>query len=178
MTWKESLKQIDCLRSKGFPSDKIVIRVDPIIPTKDGIAVAEQVIHAAYKTGMRRFRISVIDMYPHARERFVKAGISLPYGNYFTASDTQFKVVDECIKRLKETYSNISIECCAEPKLQQPQKTGCISNHDLILLGLPAENSADSGYQRNHCLCLNCKAELLNNKHQCPNKCLYCYWKD
>ena len=31
---------------------------------------------------------------------------------------------------------------------------------------------------RNGCLCLACKKEMLTQKHPCAHKCLYCYWKD
>ena len=48
----------------------IVLRVDPIIPTRKGIETAKSMIEMGYAIGIRRFRISMIDMYKHVIQRF------------------------------------------------------------------------------------------------------------
>ena len=176
--YKKSIGQIAKLIEAGFPKDQIVLRIDPIIPTEKGIVLCDDVLRGGYYIGLRRFRISVIDMYPHVRERFKNAGLPNPYGEgNFTASKMQFQQLDNWISQMLIAYPDISIECCAEPMLKNPIQTGCISEKDLALLGLKNE-SDPSGFQRKDCLCLSCKTELLNNKYRCPNGCLYCYWKD
>ena len=182
------------LTQAGFSKEKIVIRVDPIIPTENGISLAVTIIGNAYQMGFNRFRISVIDMYKHVRERFIKAGILLPYStnknsdrDFFSpykaeerASESQFNAVNEMIKALKAQYPNIRIECCAEPLLTEALYSGCVSEYDLDLLGLKmSEKDWDNpSFQRKGCLCIPGKIELLTRKTQCPHQCLYCYWQD
>ena len=180
MPVEKTMNQLEKLMNNGFSFRKIIMRVDPIIPTEKGIVTAESVIRQGYGKGIRRFRISVIDMYPHVRERFKKARIKLPYGEGFSASDTAFTAVDDMCQRLYNDCAGISIECCAEPKLNIPKHIGCISSVDFKVLGLPKPQEAEhtKGYQRKECLCCSCKTELLNNRYRCPNGCLYCYWKD
>lgn len=50
----------------GFPMEKIVIRIDPIIPTEKGLSVAYRTMISFMEMGFQRYRVSVIDMYPHA----------------------------------------------------------------------------------------------------------------
>lgn len=178
MTWQRSMSQIQKLIEHGFDKNHIVLRIDPIIPTDKGIALFDEVFRAGYRIGLRRFKISVIDMYPHVRDRFIQAGIKLPYGENFMASDSQFAMLDKIITNIQFTYPGVCIECCTEPKLRSPMKIGCVSNKDVGILGLKAQDNNSAGYQRSGCLCLSCKTELLNNKYRCPNGCLYCYWKD
>ena len=175
--FKEQLKQAKKLLNMKVPSDRVVIRVDPIIPTKKGIERARTVIETAIPMGFNRFRISVIDMYPHVRERFTKANLALPYGDKFSAPAYMFEDVDNMVKQLKEQYPEISIESCAEGKLKETIQSGCVGKKDIELLGLSAENVDEEGYQRKGCMCCSAKTELLSKKSQCPYKCLYCYWK-
>lgn len=53
---------VKALISHGFPKEKIVIRVDPVIPTNKGLAVAyRRVLRTGMKAGFSRYRISVRD---------------------------------------------------------------------------------------------------------------------
>lgn len=179
---------IMALERAGFPKERIVIRIDPIIPTPKGIDTAENVFKTFMDAGFLRFRVSIIDMYPHVRERFNEAGLPLPYGERgFYPSVEQVQAVDKMLKYVKEYWFNIGrrvsfgdvlrIESCAEPGLKNACLCGCISEYDLNLLGL-TENEPDSfGYQRKNCMCYSGKTELLKHKERCPHGCLYCYWK-
>ena len=161
----------------GFPKNKVVVRVDPIIPTEKGIQVARSVILMAIKKyGFRRFRISLIDMYPHVRDRFAGRGLPLPYGNGFSPSASQLHDVDKMLYDIKENYK-VVFESCAEDKLKEATATGCVGWKEFDLLGLPDEELLITGYQRSGCLCCSAKTELLSVKQQCPYRCLYCYWK-
>lgn len=168
----------------GFPKKRMVIRVDPIIPTEKGLDRALKVIEKSMDAGFNRYRISVLDMYPHVRERFREANLPLPYGDRFSASREQMADVDKMLIEAVTYWtehgnpsSDIHIESCAEPSLKIPTAIGCISFQDLKLLGLSEPDYEISGRQRSHCLCYAGKTELLRCKHPCKHGCLYCYWK-
>lgn len=169
------LAQVTKLLDAGFPAEKITVRIDPVVPTEKGLKTAQKVINAS---PVKRFRISALDTYPHVRERFVAAGVPLPYGNSFQASPQQFAMMREWLAGQNPEYI---FETCAEPLLKgiaNVKASGCISPADLDKLGVHNYNEFVTGRQRRDCLCLSCKTELLNNKHRCPHGCLYCYWKD
>ena len=63
------------LLEKGFPVSQIVLRIDPIIPTKKGIDTAISVLDAFSEFGITRVRISFLDMYKHVHSRFKKENI-------------------------------------------------------------------------------------------------------
>ena len=173
--YTHQLEQVSKLIAAGFPAERIVIRIDPIIPTVKGLQTAQKVIDAS---PIKRFRISAFDAYPHIRKRFEENGIPLPYGNSFQASPNQFKMMREWLSAQKPEYVFMS---CAEPNLAglpNVHQTGCVSKYDLSLLGLPTDDNYQTGLQRRCCACLSCKTELLSNKKRCPHGCLYCYWKD
>lgn len=177
--YTEQLNQVRKLISLGFLKEQIVVRIDPIIPTDKGIQRVEDVVKYIY-SDIKRFRISVIDMYPHVRERFKLAGLPVPFDGNFQASFQDFKSLNKSIKSLKDTYG-INVESCAEAYLSEAKPTGCISKEDLNILNLKSDNESLKG-QRKTCLCLACKTELLTHKHHkngygCQYKCLYCYWK-
>lgn len=163
------------VREEGFPLNQVVVRVDPIIPTEKGLRRAKRVMIAASNFGFMRFRVSVIDMYPHARERFIAAGLPLPYLDGFAPPAPMLAAVDEMLSEVLAVYPGISIESCAET-LQNASSCGCISRVDLGILGIPSPLLDAPGHQRAGCKCASCKTELLEHKCQCPHGCLYCYW--
>jgi len=177
------------LVNDNFPIDRIVIRVDPIIPTMKGMRRAVGVIKTAIILGFSRFRISVLDMYPHVRERFAAAGLPDPYNGAFQASEEQFKDVDLVVRAARlfwlgshGTLDGLRIEACAEPMLNDDEdvgvtRCGCVSAYDLALLGLEPDDCGGGGYQRKDCMCYAGKVELLERKKQCLHGCLYCYWR-
>ena len=185
-TLYEEFTAIMELVKAGFPMSRIVVRVDPIIPTEKGLSVAYHTLISFMEMGFQRYRVSVIDMYPHARSRFKKAGLPLPYGDSgFAPSQAQLSKVDDMLRQAKQFWEGLDngkvlrIESCAEPGLTEPIACGCISDYDLNLLGFSEDaESNGAGYQRKGCMCYAGKTELLKHKTRCPHGCLYCYWKD
>lgn len=178
ITKEDQLTSLNTLVWKGFPKEQIVVRVDPIIPTAKGLIVAKNTIQMFAEHGYTRFRISVIDMYPHVRRRFANAGLPLVYGGGFSPSKNQLNMVDKMLQEVNKQYDTISIEACAEPGLSIPLQIGCISSKDLQLIGLTSDIENEGiGFQREGCMCYGGKTELLKNRKQCVHKCLYCYWK-
>lgn len=176
--YKTQLSQVQKLINKGFPEKQITIRIDPIVPVKSGLELAQAVIDAS---PVKRFRFSVLDAYPHVRQRFIANNITPPYGNNFQPPDYMF---DNMRKWLLSQPSDYIFESCAEPKLANIAPniiaTGCVSKKDLDILNIaiPDDQLEIAGRQRNTCLCITGKTELLNNKARCPHQCLYCFWKD
>ena len=161
LPWQRSIQAVYDLYSQ-FGPNRIVLRVDPIIPTDKGIDLAKKVMNVVDGLTIRK-RISFIDNYDHVKERFKKANISLPWDSFHAPLDLRLKVW----KELGEP------EVCGEPGMKC---TGCISKLDCETLNVvPIE--VDKG-QRPYCACLMNKKELLDSRRRCEHACLYCYWHD
>lgn len=175
---EEQITHIRRLIAEGFPASHIVIRIDPIIPVKAGVSRAQNVINLVhrYLPELHRYRFSVLDMYPHVRQRFIKNNILMPY-NGFNPPDHSFRAIERFIE--SQDMSDI-FETCAEKNLSSPRiiHTGCISETDLKILNLDMPEIIRTKKQRPDCLCLPFKTEMLSSKHRCSHKCLYCYWYD
>lgn len=141
-------------------ADRVVLRVDPIIPTEKGIETAKSVIDKVLDT---RIRISFIDNYDHLKERFKQNEIDqLPWDSFHAPLELRKKVWEELGKP----------EICGEPDMPC---TGCVSEKDCKTLRVKPVDKEKG--QRWFCACLANKKELLSNRCQCQHGCLYCYYK-
>ena len=154
-----------------------VLRVDPIIPTNEGTAVAMDIIRAV---NIKRVRISFIDQYAHVRDRFnTRMIVPLPWNTFHAPEMWRLK----SLMSLSTSFPDRLFEMCGEEPLnlvsplENVTQLGCVSTKDAELMGLPMFHSLSAGYQRANCRCLSCKTELLSNKQQCPHGCVYCYWR-
>lgn len=179
--YRTQLSMLSELIGRGFPKQNCVLRIDPIFPTESGLKRVAEVIAEAYYLELLpdlRVRISVLDEYPHVKERFKEAGFSPLYGGRFQATE---QMLTDVVKALEQF--DLKYETCAEKTLSQLatkdmfEPVGCISAKDIDIMGLQAEEAALNPQKRSGCLCLSCKTELLDYKHPCPHGCLYCYWK-
>lgn len=103
------LSSVQKLVDHGFPKDRIVLRVDPIVPTPDGLAAADRVLRTATGMGLlpgMRMRVSLFDQYKHVVVRFKAANIPLPYpeGNFY-ASPIQFGQVSDPLASYPDVMS-------------------------------------------------------------------------
>ncbi|CAG1004409.1 hypothetical protein METP3_03609 [Methanosarcinales archaeon] len=143
-------------------TDRVVLRIDPIIPTFSHVATAKKV-YEALKGYNTRIRISFLDNYPHVKERFQAAGLEpLKYSFHAPLAG-----------RMEMASFFPGAEICGEPGMEC---TGCVSERDLRTLGIEPPKSL-GGFQRAACKCLAVKRELLKHRGQCESGCLYCYWK-
>lgn len=55
-TYEHQLAQVSKLLAAGFPKDRVIIRIDPIIPTTEGLCIAQRVIDAS---PVKHFRIVI-----------------------------------------------------------------------------------------------------------------------
>jgi hypothetical protein len=144
---------------KFLGSERVVLRVDPIIPTAAGIWVASKIVEQA----VTRVRISFLDNYDHVKERFIRNDLEpLPY-SFHAPLAWRYKAWDELGRP----------EVCSEPDLPS---SGCISEKDCDILGVVS--ACNTRTQRRLCRCVGNKYELLSSRHPCTHGCLYCYWKD
>lgn len=181
---EQTLASLVKLIGAGFPRERCVLRIDPVIPTREGLRRMADVVLAAEAdpalTGMRK-RISVMDEYRHVKARLRAAGIPPFYGGEaFQPDDAMRSELRLALERLHEKTGSM-FETCAEPWLADlgcTRTTGCIGPEDLARMGLPLPQTGVNPQKRSGCLCMECKTELLSAKRRCPHGCLYCYWKD
>lgn len=172
-----SLSQIAKLIDMGFHKNRIVLRVDPIIPGYE--CFADTVLTHALELNILpevNCKVSVLDMYKHSRERFQAVGIKIDMP-FFKASYKQFEVINQMLSKYIE--KGVKFTSCNEPDLTVATPAGCVDKSVCDIMGIDVPNTGVNPQGRGNCLCLcGCKTELLNNKKRCPHGCLYCYWKD
>lgn len=173
------------LIGSGFPKERVVVRIDPMIPTVKGMMRATRVFGMFTEHGFSRYRVSLIDMYPHVRKRFADCGLPSLYGGGFSPDKETIEYANHVLRGWKLLWESalpdvpLRVEACAEPTLTEAIRCGCVSEYDIQLMGLTVGDDMDAaGYQRRDCLCYSGKKELLNSRKPCPHQCLYCFWKD
>ena len=149
--------------------EKVVLRIDPIIPCNENINIIIKEILCKLIT-KPRIRISFMDQYCHVRERLNKIGITLPWKGLHAP----ILLRKRYFAKLQKAYPAWNIETCAEPGFDS-SNIGCISLFDCNVLQVPIEKQTKQ--QRNGCKCFGNKFEVLKSPQQCLHACLYCYWK-
>ena len=165
--WMHSVKGLRQLVDK-IGQDRCVLRIDPIIPTVHHMKNVLKILY--HMMGyIKRVRFSFIDNYKHIKDR----GMILDWNTFNPPLENINYALDTLY-----TYKDIfEFESCAEDiNVAWIQNIGCISEKDFKVFGI-VPDSLEQGNQRKLCKCLACKTELLTNRKQCPNGCLYCYWK-
>lgn len=178
------IHNIKRLIQKGFPESRIVLRIDPIIPTPEGLERVSRVIEMMREENLDlRIRISILDEYQHVKRRMLAHDCTPFYApNQLYPTIIQINFTKQKLQAFAKKW-NCTYELCAEKYLNGEcfNHVGCVSIKDLEELDLadrcdvPTEINRQN---RNGCLCLACKKEMLTQKHPCAHKCLYCYWKD
>jgi len=169
---------IDTLRCNIY-KERVVIRIDPIIPIEPFIDQSRLMYEHCKSIGYKRFRISIMDLYPHVIERLEKEGYysvlyDLKKAYMYDSSLTHGHQMHAPLTLRKQVLDMFpDAEICGEPGVKC---TGCISRKDLELLKIVPEKRYNKCNQREFCQCLGVKKELLRS-HNCEMGCLYCYWK-
>jgi len=163
--YQDSLDDFYYLVDK-YGKDRVVLRIDPIIPTEPFLQNSYAVLDAAKtKLGddLPRVRISFLDNYNHVKERMKELGLET-FDYYFHAPlSTRIKIWNDMGRP----------ELCGEEGMTS---TSCISEIDCKIFGVEPIKAEHS--QRKECGCLGNKHELLNTPKPCNSKCVYCYWKN
>lgn len=174
----------------GFPASNIVIRIDPIIPTSEGIRRAQTVVRLVNELlpDVTRIRISIYDDYHHARTEMINRGYAPIDHVTKWKNEMERRPSEQAIRLISDALVSTArygqkFELCAEPELEtyDPETfiwSGCLSHKDCEIMGITVpENIGINGQNRYGCKCLMMKKELLTNKRRCHNDCAYCYWK-
>lgn len=172
LPWQEEMSALAEF-VKEFPIEHVVLRIDPIIPTETSINNIILMLEEANKIGIKRVRFSFIDYYQHVKER----GLKLPWDTFHAPNHNVFWAMFWL--KCKQRYYGFTMESCGEhyPFIPKDWKVGCISKRDYDILKIKTLPPVLKSKQRKECLCINSKTELLSSRAQCPNKCLYCYWR-
>ena len=170
-----SRAQLTKLLQAGFPVSQVVLRIDPIILTQEGMDHVNDVLVAFEDSGVKRYRISFLDMYRHTRQRFLSEGINIPQEGFHAPLKLRQQVLD--LLAQDAAMTGYEIEVCGEPGIPS---TPCVSQKDIDILRLTGQvilhGKAD---QRDACGCPANKRQILTRRPgRCANRCLYCYWKD
>lgn len=147
---------------KFLGPERIVLRIDPVVPTERGIETACSVLKKAKKISTTRVRISFIDLYDHVKKGFASKGIQLEWDSFHAP----------LLLRKKAWERLENPEVCGEPSFAC---SGCISEIDCEILKVDPIDKMF--FQRKSCACLGNKKELLSCRSQCAHECLYCYWQ-
>ena len=173
---EETYKKLVELLDKGFPISHVVLRVDPIVPTKKGLETALGVITAFSGLGIKRLRFSFLDNYKHVKKRFKEEGIAELYDGEFHAPLELRKEYAKKIEQVANDGGFESVESCGEPGIES---IPCLSQRDIDILGLTDKITLEgSAGQRDSCGCPANKTQIIKVKpHRCEHNCLYCYWR-
>ena len=176
-TLETTRKKFGRLLESGFPIEHCVLRIDPIIPTEEGIDKMFSVIRLFSDTGIQRVRFSVLDMYEHVKKRFIEAGLQIPYDTFHAPLEVRKNIYNILVDFGKQY--GFDVEACAEPGIES---VPCLSQKDIDILGLTDKIIlVGNKEQRSNCHCSSNKQELIKSKDRakrCFSKCLYCFWTD
>ena len=180
--YTNQLKMLKNLIDCGFPRENCVLRIDPIIPTKNGLEAVNNVLSLAFDLGILpsvKVRVSILDEYLHVKARLRNMPGCAPFydGDRFQANEEEMRAVINILAGY-----NIKYYTCAEPLLIKlaPElfiEEGCVSSSDAKVFGLDLKSENLNPQGRRGCKCLGCKTELLTSgRHRCLHQCAYCYW--
>lgn len=162
---EESIKYYKKLIEE-FGPEKIVLRVDPIF-----VSFNDDIWKNIAKECLGRIRISFYDNYKHSKDRLLKRGYAI---------NQSFHAPLNIRNRIFQEITDITrkeVEICGEPGMRC---SGCVSKRDVLGMGLDVSKLSKNkgGFQREFCLCLAEKTELLSERKPCLSGCAYCYWKN
>lgn len=168
-------EKFNSLIEGGFPVSHVVLRIDPIVPTEKGVKTAMGVIDKFFPTsGIKRVRISFLDMYKHVVDRFNDNGISIPYESFHAPYELRNRALN--LFKEKALEYGFELELCGEPNFPS---IPCLSQKDVDILGVGDKITlcGEKG-QRSSCHCPSNKTQLYHGEmKRCKHKCLYCYLK-
>jgi DNA repair photolyase len=179
--------------------DNVVIRIDPIIPLEPFIQQSKIIFDQCVKFGFKRFRISILDLYPHVLARFapyheltfqLKQMYEWDLSHSLGGQHKDYMIhTSLSIRRnIVELFVHKDVETavCCEPGFDKELcnelgvvNDGCVSKKDLQLMGVKLQPRYTKNTQRQFCQCLSIKKELCVKDVDCEHGCIYCYqrWK-
>jgi Domain of unknown function (DUF1848). len=159
--------------------DHVTLRYDPIIPgVNDQEELFKRYIDCAVRLGIKGITISILDVYPHTRQRIQQARLKckLPEGMHWPIEERQ-----EILQRwLSAAGGRIVTRVCCEPGLEGYQRGGCdwVIEACETVTGRPfSPDDLPQGTQRKSCGCPKFE-QILSYYDRCGHGCVYCYRKN
>lgn len=187
MKAKDLLNKINDYINMGLDPDVITIRIDPIVPGVTSPKMIEDIIYRSVQMGIKRFKFSIMDMYPNTAASMEKLGYNIER-NYgfnkngkpnFHAKPEIFNNILNFLLQMKDKYE-ISLHACAERYIKPGiEKEGCLSVRLVNqMLGTNFEDKLEeNNKQRLKCTCFGGKTDVLKYGAHCASHCVYCYAK-
>lgn len=154
--------------------NRVLLRIDPIIPTKEGI---DKAIHVL-KGIMYPIRVitSVLQIYKDQIDIIKKLGVDESLYSVVSgrARFVRREVANRVISLMHVARPNINIQMCGMPyKVEGSIHTGCIDDALLKAMGINEYIRIQPGVQRPGCKCVISKKQLISGP--CEHTCAYCY---
>lgn len=165
-----NLEQVNKLLST-YPLERTTIRVDPIIPSFEGVNKAAEILSKL--PADLRVISSVLQIYKHS-EMLISL-LNLNESEFTVNSGRSRYVNKETAQKIFNYLLNIkaNISLCGHPyKIEGTEHDGCINETTLKLLN---EEKYTKTSQRPGCLCKAKKTQLLSYADRCTHRCVYCY---
>lgn len=164
----------------------VTLRIDPILDEALGLQLGEAMLSmkAFSEAEVKDCRISIIDYYPHVRDRFTRYGLKLKYPNNFQSPEARQEELIGYFYQQANRFG-MRLHLCAEqiPRYKYLRKVGdidtegCASAASWERLGIEDLKPATKK-QRADCTCDLSKQDLLTGLSKgCPDGCVYCYWR-
>lgn len=181
---EERFAAVEKLIKAGFPRDHVVIRVDPVLLTKEGIKRAWHVMQEAARRGFTAIKYSWCDVfYQHAQARWQVIGFKKPFDVKEPAGRVLAQDLVNRILKL-ENESNIHFSICAEKNVvglgNEHHNEGCVDTWAFEKCGFAASDVVGNANQRGGCGCGANKTELIPMSmiSCCAHECTFCFVKN
>lgn len=159
---------------REIPIERVMLRVDPVIPTTEGFLRALRVIKGI--TGRPRVISSIIQYYSGHEKIFQRLGISMvPYKERHGRALFPRKIVAEqwihCVKKIRP---DLDVTLCGMPyEVEGAIHDGCVNRNLLNAIGVNEYVAIEPGFQRPGCKCVIKKRQVYLGR--CNHGCAYCY---
>lgn len=156
--------------------DRVRLRIDPGVPTKEGIKRASKVLTEVVK--LPKTITSVIQFYSGHKAIFEKLKIDMSY--YKIKSGRAIfpeKVIAErwfeCLLEARPDSKSLLSFCGMPYEIENSNHTGCVDRDLLNAMGFSEFAEIQPGRQRPGCKCVIKKKQACNG--YCDHGCKYCY---
>lgn len=184
-------KSLQTLIQLGFPKKQIVLRIDPVLPSEQGLIVVNQVLNVFRTLGIKRCRFSFLKQNQNVKTRaawmqfFCGPNVNLNpyyselYGKIFNYA-AGFQRKDMCNLAKKWDWHYTFETCSRDDKDDfNEYEKACVSFDDYKRLGIRNfENPQEVYTRKNKCKCPDNVVELYPQTNmQCGLKCVHCKYK-
>lgn len=151
--------------------EQIVLRINPVITTRDGYKTAAWILKAA-PVGIR-VRMDFLRQTTAVRTGLEKltsqGGFKLPWDSIETPIEYKLKMLNSVAGKWGDKFKSISV--CCEHAVPAKFRAGCVGREDHVALGLPKWYHGQYKPVNNSCTCAKTKVPVYDKKAIIP-----CLW--